>query len=227
MYSIYQKRIQNNGNTERERLLNSRKKSFSVFLKRSPFATTFNVYDDTEKYDCIFKPKRQTHKENTNHLLCENDLDIVKSGIIVTIDNDEYIVYYEEQRYEDAYSKWIVLKINNDINWHNNGDNNTYSLKGYVTNNRDNLLISSNRETSKDETLYLESNEQITIAMPSHPELKNDSYFELSVGEISRPYRIVGYDFTAVPGITIATAVPTIERQTTTETATSFWGGGN
>lgn len=72
------------------------------------------------------------------------------------------------------------------------------------------------------------------MVMPANNGIKINSYLTLTVGDISRSYRVTGFDFLSTPGVMYVSMDPTMERDLTPvrerapedDPSDFFWLGG-
>lgn len=208
---LYKKRVNRYGTNNSERLENGRRENFEKFLKSSPHRTTF-IYNEKE-IECVFEPSSQDQTKTLMYVLVrvgENFL----PGDIVTICDDRYMFYYLSERKNSGYNRWVVIKINQKIEWINE-DGTKHNSEAYLFSQQNNMLKNELKSRSRSATLYLENLKLDFMIMPANPNIKINSYLVVSANGISRAEKVTGFDFLSTPGVMYVSMDPTITRDLT------------
>lgn len=208
---IYRKRINHYGNTPQERLEKRRQENFQRFLLQSPHRTTF-LYND-EIIECVFEPFSQDETKTLMYILCDIKY-YFNIGDIIDICNQKYMFYYQKERKNSGYNRWVVIRINYHITWLNE-DGNSYDSEAYIFDQENNMLKNELKSRSRSAALYLENLKLAFMIMPTNKNIKINSYLTITINDISRSYRITGFDFISTPGILYISMDPTITRDLT------------
>lgn len=210
--TIYNKRVNRNGNNHSERLESGRQKNFEYFLAKSPYATTFEYKGAT--IEAIFKQYRQNETKTVMNLLTRVGIEF-NSGDIVTILNDKYMFYYLEEKKESGYNRWVLLKMTHTISWtlEENGQN--YSSDAYLYFQQDSALQDQLESSGRSTTLYFERDKFNYLMMPLSDKIAVDAYVTITTMGIEQHFIISGYDIVSTPGMMYVTLNPTFERDIT------------
>lgn len=210
-FEIYKKRLNRYGDTPQERLEKGRQINFERFLHMSPHYVKF-MYEDRE-VECVFEPSSQDETETIMHVLCRVGEEF-EVGKIVTILDHRYMFYYWDERTDSGYNRWTVIKLNQAIHWINE-DGSEYDSEAYIWGQENNMLKNELKSRSRSATLYLENLKLDFMIMPTHPQMKINSYLTITVKDLSRSYRVTGFDFLSTPGVMYISMDPTFKRDLT------------
>lgn len=226
---IYKERLARNSNLSGDRLTAGRERNFERFLKSSPHYVTF-IHQDME-VEGVLEPYKQDETKTMTYLLCRVG-EVFKAGDVVLIEGLYYMFYYWDERRDSGYNRWVLIKMNHVITW-KNADGETYSSDAYIYSQRNSALRNDIKSRTRSATLYLENRKLDFLIMPSHNQLKVDSYLEITIDGRTRAERVVGVDFLSTPGVLYVSMDPTLKRdfspmpEMTEEDDPNdfFWGG--
>lgn len=236
--SIYKKRLGRNGNNPAERLQKGREENFERFLHSSPHYVKFsfdyveNGKQLTRDVECVFEPSSQSPSRTVMDVLCRVG-EKFSPGDIAEIAGDRYLFWYWDQRKNSGYNRWKVLKINHNFSWICT-DGSQHSGEGYIVDSQESEIRDSVKSRSREATLYLENLNLALIIMPLNENIKLGAYMDLSVQNVTRGYRVTGYDFLSTPGVmyvSIEAALsrdftPAPEKEPEDTDEEYFWLGG-
>lgn len=228
---IYRMRLERGGSTPFERIAEGRKKNFLRFLASSPHRIGGENNDGSIKFEGVLEPFRQSEKRTLMHLLVPVSI-VFSIGDIVEIEGERYLVFDWDERRGSGYNRFLLLELTQAIQWRN-PDNSTYQSEAHIYDQTDNMLKNELKSRSRSATLYLENLKLAFMIMPVHIELKIGSYLEIEIANISRSFRVVGFDFMSTPGVLYVSMDPTFTRDFTPmpekeegeSSAEYFWGG--
>jgi hypothetical protein len=210
-FDIYRARLNRHGSTHTERLNRGREANFEKFLHQSPHYVKFD-YNGTE-VECVFEPSSQKENEVIMHVLCRVSQKF-NVGDICTIAGKRYLFWYMDERSDTGYSRWTVVRISREIEWINE-DGNTHKSEAYIWGQMNNMLKNELKSRSRSATLYLENLKLDFMIMPTHKEMKINSYLTIEVEGIKKSYRVTGFDHVSTPGVMYVSMDPTLERDFT------------
>lgn len=210
--TIYQKRLNRYGDNRQTRLEGARRANFEAFLSQSPHYTVF-TYGDKE-VECVFEPFKLSESKNQMHLLTRAD-EVLTIGDTAHIAGDLYMFFYLDERKESGYNRYVALRLNHSITWHDKDGVPTtknaflYSKMSGLGNEPDARGRVGARAT------YLENSTDFTLIMPSDATVKINDYLIVDSGGKTQYFRTKGFDYVSTPGVMYVTIDPTYERNLT------------
>lgn len=236
--TVYQKRLQRNGQYPNERLIKGREKNFNRFLYSSPHYVQFHYQEEGKSkrlVEGVLEPFRQNQSKVLMHLLCRVEENFNAGDIVqITYRNrsSHYMFYYWDERHDSGYNRWCLIKLNQKISWVNN-DNEKYFSRAYVYSQEDNMLQNEIQSRSRFATRYLENSKLDFMILPMNKNIEIGSYLIVKVGEIERAEKVVGFDPLSTPGVYYVSMDPVPKRDLTKMPEPQekdniedfFWGG--
>lgn len=229
-WETYKARLNRNGANHADRLNVGREANFEKFLRQSPHYVKFE--HNGKEVEAVFEPSSQKENKTVMHVLCRVGEEF-NAGDICTIAGDRYIFWYWDERKDSGYNRWTVVRVSQPIHWVNE-DKSEYSSEAYIYGQMDNMLKNELKSRSRSATLYLENLKLDFMIMPTHKEMKINSYLSVEVSGIKKFYRVTGFDHVSTPGIMYVSMDPTLERDMTPDPRPQegddsndfFWLGG-
>ena len=210
-FEVYKARLNRNGSNHVARLNAGREANFEKFLNQSPHYEKFD--HNGKEIECVFEPSSQSEDKVVMHVLCRVGEDF-KVGDICTIAGDRYLFWYWDERKDRGYDRWTVVRVSRPIHWINE-DGKEYDSEAYIYGQMDNMLKNELKSRSRSATLYLENLKLDFMIMPTHVEMKINSYLTIEVTGITKNYRVTGFDHISTPGVMYVSMDPTPERDFT------------
>lgn len=210
---IFDKRLNRYGDNPQTRLEQGRQRNFEKFLNSSPHYITFIHPDSLEEIEGVLEPRRQDETKTLLNLLCR-----VKENFTIgsTFEHkgNHYMFYYQTEREDSGYNKYVVIKMTHTISW-TGLDDKPYTSLAYMYFQENNMLRNELRSRSRSDTLYLENLKLNFLIMPTTVGMQIETYVEIATSGINQAFRVTGYDIVSTPGVMYVSMDPTFFRDLT------------
>ena len=231
---IYRKRLNRYGKDYASRIEGKRAREFEDFLLKTPNRVDFEYKGDLVAG--VLEQYKQDHSETQGYLLTTRETEL-PSGTVITFknknnQNQNWMVWWQEQIKTSGYNRYVILKMSHLIEWSKDG----------VKNKQWSFFSSPGARAVKDTAiggaegaLFMENNNSYMFITPYHKDFTRDSYLEMPNGEQVSAYRVVEFDNIATPGVSYLT-IESIAKRDNTPTPVKgaddkeqdfFWLGGN
>lgn len=209
--NVYKRRINRYGHDYQSRVQGQRERNFEDYLLKSLYRV------DCEYDDKTIPATLERYKQDyvgTQCYLLTRITDVIPNGTILMITSQNgaeqpWMVWWLEHIEASGYNKYVVLKMNNYINW-KIGET-TFSQWGYFS-GPGTSAISDTIESSSTAPLYRENQNLYRIIMPYAADLKIEAYAEIKSMETTTPFVVTDIDVHSTPGVIYVTVDPTFDR---------------
>lgn len=230
-FDIYKLRLNSNGYDYQSRILNERKKLFSLYLKKSIYKIEFKY--EGEYITGSFERYKQDDSELLHYLLVDLDINI-PNGTILQLPNkdgieEDWMVYYLEVIETSGYNRYIMMKFDATYEWYEDGE--FHSGNGFLfgPHRRDMMLTIKHNIP----TIYLEDYNKYCLIIPTNTSIKLNAYIVVEKGtELEQHFKVSGFDIQSTKGIEYITLEPCYEydftpppkrEETNDEDSEFFW----
>lgn len=216
-FDIYNRRLNKYGNSLQERLQSLREKEFANYLKKSVYTIEFEY--GGARYLASFEPYnyKQNQSKLVAYLLTDVHLNIPNGTILDLPDKDgilgKWMIFYYEFMKASGYNRYIILKMNHEINWVGR-DQQNHTIFAYLygpMNAEIDTMIKSRAGT----VLYEEHNTNSYLIHPIDSNFNYEDYFEIIIGERTEAYTVTGIDIISIEGVQFTCIDPTYVRDKT------------
>ena len=223
--NVYLPRINRNGTSQQERILNTKIKNFETFLPKSIYKVEFNSDDSDETYVGSLQPGSGDEKDIISYMLTPKTTELV-IGSVLTVTNmnketQNWLITFKDNVSSRGYNKYKIYLLDRTLTWYDDTkEEHTCSVN----------LASSEDASVQDvfknigSSTYRESQNYIHIIMKYNENLHTENYCLLNGSP--RAFVVSGYDCETVPGVQYLTIDITLVRDTEAQTTTpsGFWG---
>ena len=231
---IYRKRLNRYGKDYASRIEGKRAREFEDFLLKTPNRVDFEYKGDLVAG--VLEQYKQDHSETQGYLLTTRETEL-PSGTVITFknknnQNQNWMVWWQEQIKTSGYNRYVILKMSHLIEWSKDGVKNKqwsfFSSPGA-------RAVRDTAISGAEGALFMENNNSYMFITPYHKDFTRDSYLEMPNGEQISAYRVVEFDNIATPGVSYLT-IESIAKRDNTPTPVKgaddkeqdfFWLGGN
>lgn len=197
---IYSKRLNRYGSDYQSRIEGIRAKEFEDFLLKSPNRVDFEFQGTMTA--AVLEQYKQDYSETQGYLLTKKDVNLPNGTIIsfATKDGEQHywMVWWLEQIKTSGYHRYIILKMNYQLEWLEDGTTKTqwayFSSTGIKT-IRDSVV-----EGFK-EARFMENNNLYMFITPYQDAFVKDLYIETPNGKQRNSYRVVQFDHQSTDGV--------------------------
>lgn len=221
---VYLQRINKNGTSRQERILNTKMQNFENFLPKSMYRVDFNC--NYQNYIGSLQPAKGDEKDIVSYMLTSKSVDITTGTILdVTTSTgaiQKWLVTFKDHNDTYGYNKYKVYLLDRILTWY---DKDKKQHTSYVN------VASSKDGSVKDifkniggGSAYREAQNYVNLIMKFDSDVQKEYYCLLNGSP--RAFIVSGYDCETVPGVQYLTIDITLVRDKDSQTATpsGFWG---
>lgn len=230
---LYRKRLNRYGKDYASRIEGKRAREFEDFLLKTPNRVDFEYKGDLVAG--VLEQYKEDHSETQGYLLTTRETEL-PSGTVITFknknnQNQNWMVWWQEQIKTSGYNRYVILKMSHLIEWSKDGVKNKqwsfFSSPGA-------RAVRDTAISGAEGALFMENNNSYMFITPYHKDFTRDSYLEMPNGEQVSAYRVVEFDNIATPGVSYLT-IESIAKRDNTPTPVKgaddkeqdfFWLGG-
>ena len=221
---VYLQRINKNGTSRQERILNTKMQNFENFLPKSMYRVDFNC--NYQNYIGSLQPAKGDEKDIVSYMLTSKTVDIATGSILDIITstgvNQKWLVTFKDHNDTYGYNKYKVYLLDRILTWWAS-DKIIHTKYVNIANSKDASVKDVFKNLSN--TTYRESQNYINIITSYDADIQKDCYCLLNGSP--RAFIVTDFDCETVPGVQYLTIdiTPVRDEASQSETPNSFWGG--
>lgn len=213
---IYLKRLNRYGLNYQSRIQHQREEVFERLLLKSIYRVDFEYGGQT--HPGLLERYKQDESEILGYFLTRVNLDI-PAGTILMIPNKDMIekpwmIYYLEEMKASGYNRYIVVKMTHFIEWKDE-EGEDQSTWAYMCGPGNKVIEDLKSPSGRNSTVYTENNNASYLLMPTHEEMRPDTYIEIGTAKLKEAYRVTGLDRQTTPNVSFVTLDPVFIRDLT------------
>lgn len=220
---VYLQRVNRNGTSRQERILNTKIQNFENFLPKSMYKVDFSC--NYQNYIGSLQPAKGDEKDVVSHMLTSKTVDIATGSILdVTTStgaNQKWLVTFKDHNETYGYNKYKVYLLDRILTWYDK-DKKVHTSYVNVASTKDNSVKDIFRNIGG--SAYREAQNYINLIMKFDTNIQKEYYCLLNGSP--RAFIVSDYDCETVPGVQYLTIDITPVRDEGSQTATpsGFWG---
>lgn len=245
---IYLKRLNRYGLDYQSRIQGQRERLFEDYLLKSIYRIDFLF--DGKTYPGTLERYKQDYT-NTQCYLLTRISDVLAPGDIIAVQNQNgttnyWLVWWLEQIESSGYNRYVVLRLNYELTWTDNGQ--TYSQWVYFY-GPGTSKISDTIKSASGKVVFTENNNLYMLITAYNSYFAREQYYEINYEKdhlgvektdsnnvtITNPFVIKELDVNSSPGVEYITLDPALKRDDSPAPDTSditdannYWlNGGN
>lgn len=221
---VYLQRVNRNGTSRQERILNTKIQNFENFLPKSMYKVDFSY--NYQNYIGSLQPAKGDEKDIVSYMLTSKTVDIATGSILdittSTGTNQKWLVTFKDYNDTYGYNKYKVYLLDRILTWYDK-DKKVHTSYVNVASSKD----SSVKDVFKNiggGSAYREAQNYVNLIMKFDSNIQKEYYCLLN--ESPRAFVVSGFDSETVPGVQYLTIDITLVRDKDSQTATpsGFWG---
>lgn len=220
---VYLQRVNRNGTSRQERILNTKIQNFENFLPKSMYKVDFSC--NYQNYIGSLQPAKGDEKDIISYMLTSKTVDIEIGSILdVTTSigaNQKWLVTFKDHNDTYGYNKYKVYLLDRILTWYDK-DKKVHTSYVNVASSKDNSVKDIFKNIGG--SAYREAQNYINLIMKFDTNIQKEYYCLLNGSP--RAFIVSAYDCETVPGVQYLTIDITLVRDKGSQTATpsGFWG---
>lgn len=220
---VYLQRVNRNGTSRQERILNTKIQNFENFLPKSMYKVDFSC--NYQNYIGSLQPAKGDEKDIISYMLTSKTVDIETGSILdVTTStgaNQKWLVTFKDHNETYGYNKYKVYLLDRILTWYDK-DKKVHTSYVNVASTKDNSVKDIFKNIGG--SAYREAQNYINLIMKFDTNIQKEYYCLLNGSP--RAFIVSDYDCETVPGVQYLTIDITLVRDKGSQTATpsGFWG---
>lgn len=221
---VYLQRVNRNGTSRQERILNTKIQNFENFLPKSMYKVDFSC--NYQNYIGSLQPAKGDEKDVVSYMLTSKTVDIATGSILdVTTStgaNQKWLVTFKDHNDTYGYNKYKVYLLDRILTWWAS-DKIIHTSYVNVASTKDNSVKDIFKNIG--DSAYREDQNYINLIMKFDTNIQKEYYCLLNGSP--RAFIVSDYDCETVPGVQYLTIdiTPVRDETSQSETPNSFWGG--
>lgn len=221
---VYLQRVNRNGTSRQERILNAKIQNFESFLPKSIYKVDFSC--NYQNYIGLLQPVKGDEKDIISYMLTSKTVDIA-TGTILDVTSStgvvqKWLVTFKDHNDTYGYNKYKVYLLDRILTWYDR-DKKIHTSYVNVASSKD----SSVKDIFKNiggGSVYREAQNYVNLIMKFDSSIQKEYYCLLDGSP--RAFVVSGFDCETVPGVQYLTIDITLVRDKDSQTATpsGFWG---
>lgn len=220
---VYLQRVNRNGTSRQERILNTKIQNFENFLPKSMYKVDFSC--NYQNYIGSLQPAKGDEKDIVSYMLTSKTVDIATGSILDVITstgaNQKWLVTFKDHNDTYGYNKYKVYLLDRILTWYDK-DKKVHTSYVNVASTKDNSVKDIFKNIGG--SAYREAQNYINLIMKFDTNIQKEYYCLLNGSP--RAFIVSDYDCETVPGVQYLTIDITPVRDEGSQTATpsGFWG---
>ena len=221
---VYLQRVNRNGTSRQERILNTKIQNFENFLSKSMYKVDFSY--NYQNYIGSLQPAKSDEKDIVSYMLTSKTVDIATGSILdittSTGASQKWLVTFKDHNDTYGYNKYKVYLLDRILTWYDK-DKKAHTSYVNVANSKDNFVKDIFKNIGGGPA-YREAQNYVNLIMKFDSNIQKECYCLLN--ESPRAFVVSGFDSETVPGVQYLTIDITLVRDKDSQTATpsGFWG---
>lgn len=198
--NVYKPRLERDGATHSERILNKRRRNFLDYVKKSIYRIEFSYGEETLAGTLI--PNKHDQKKSSSYLDLPYDSKVAVGSIIpCDKDNTEWLVVYLEANISQGYNRYYTMLINGVLYWTEYEKKApVYSSKCALTGPTDKIIKDRFSYASSGATSR-EDEKEIVVLLPYNVHLTKDCYVTIVKNNRPEYFTLTGFDASTQEGL--------------------------
>lgn len=220
---VYLQRVNRNGTSRQERILNTKIQNFENFLPKSMYKVDFSC--NYQNYIGSLQPAKSDEKDIISYMLTSKTVDI-ETGSILDITtstgiNQKWLVTFKDHNDTYGYNKYKVYLLDRILTWYDK-DKIIHTSYVNVASAKDNSVKDIFKNIGG--STYREAQNYINLIMKFDTNIQKEYYCLLNGSP--RAFIVSDYDCETVPGVQYLTIdiTPVRDKDSQTATPSGFWG---
>ena len=221
---VYLQRVNRNGTSRQERILNTKIQIFESFLPKSIYKVDFSC--NYQNHVGLLQPTKGDEKDVISHMLTSKTVDIATGSILdvttSTGTNQKWLVTFKDHDNTYGYNKYKVYLLDRVLTWYDK-DKKVHTSYVNVASSKDNSVKDIFKNIGGG-SIYREAQNYVNLIMKFDNNIQKEYYCLLDGSP--RAFIVSGFDCETVPGVQYLTIDITLVRDKDSQTATpsGFWG---
>lgn len=221
---VYLQRVNRNGTSRQERILNAKIQTFESLLPKSIYKVDFSC--NYQNHTGLLQPAKGDEKDVISHMLTSKTVDIATGSILDVITstgtNQKWLVTFKDHNNTYGYNKYKVYLLDRVLTWYDK-DKKVHTSYVNVASSKDNSVKDIFKNIGGG-SVYREAQNYVNLIMKFDNNIQKEYYCLLDGSP--RAFVVSGFDCETVPGVQYLTIDITLVRDKDSQTATpsGFWG---